>query len=268
MKQRYIASVSFGKDSLAMLLMLIEKEYPLDEVVFYDTGMEFQAIYNIRDKVKLLLQSQGIQFTQLEPEKSFEYKMYEHPVCKRGTKIIHKYGYSWCGGTCRWGTTEKLQALEKYCKGHYEYVGIAVDEPKRLEKERNGNKVFPLAEWNMTEKDCLCYCHENGWDWIEKDIDLYEILDRVSCWCCRNKNLKELKGMYLHLPEYWQRLKNMQNRLPEPMKGKYSVSELEKRFDFEMQQEEQGLSIKDRKFYKALEDYLKGDLLEKNQNYC
>ena len=51
MKQRYVASVSFGKDSLAMLLKLIEKKYPLDEVVFYDTGKEFQAIYDVRDKV-------------------------------------------------------------------------------------------------------------------------------------------------------------------------------------------------------------------------
>lgn len=38
---KHIASISFGKDSLAMLLMLIEKEYPLDEAVFFDTGMEF-----------------------------------------------------------------------------------------------------------------------------------------------------------------------------------------------------------------------------------
>lgn len=36
---KYIASVSFGKDSLAMLLLLIEKKCPLDEVVFYDTGV-------------------------------------------------------------------------------------------------------------------------------------------------------------------------------------------------------------------------------------
>ena len=43
---KYYASVSFGKDSLAMLFMLIDKGYQLDEVVFYDTGMEFQAIYN------------------------------------------------------------------------------------------------------------------------------------------------------------------------------------------------------------------------------
>ena len=40
----YIASVSFGKDSLAMLLNLIKKKYPLNEVIFYDTGMEFQCI--------------------------------------------------------------------------------------------------------------------------------------------------------------------------------------------------------------------------------
>ena len=45
---KYIASCSFGKDSLAMVLLLIEKGYPLDEVIFYDTEMEFQAIYNNR----------------------------------------------------------------------------------------------------------------------------------------------------------------------------------------------------------------------------
>lgn len=51
----HIASCSFGKDSLAMLLLLMERKRPLDIVVFYDTGMEFQAIYNIRDKVVPIL---------------------------------------------------------------------------------------------------------------------------------------------------------------------------------------------------------------------
>ena len=32
----YIASCSFGKDSLAMILRLIEENKPLDEVVFFD----------------------------------------------------------------------------------------------------------------------------------------------------------------------------------------------------------------------------------------
>ena len=181
---KHIASVSWGKDSLAMLLKLIGGGYVIDEVVFYDTGKEFQAIYDTRDKVLSLLQERGIKYTELHPEKSFDYLMYETPVRKRGTKIIHKYGYSWCGGVCRWGTTAKLKAIEAYCKGCIEYVGIAHDEPKRLEKERNGNKVFPLDEWRMTEQDCLSYCYEQGFFWVEDGIRLYDILSRVSCWCC------------------------------------------------------------------------------------
>lgn len=65
---KHIASISFGKDSLAMLLLLIEKKYPLDEVVFYDTGKEFKAIYDTRDKVLPLLESLGIKYTELMPE--------------------------------------------------------------------------------------------------------------------------------------------------------------------------------------------------------
>lgn len=55
---KYIASVSFGKDSLAMLLRLLEENEPLDEVVFYDTGMEFKAIYKIRDKIIEILKKE------------------------------------------------------------------------------------------------------------------------------------------------------------------------------------------------------------------
>lgn len=56
----YMASVSWGKDSLAMLLRLIYENKPLNEVVFFDTGMEFQAIYNVRDAVLGMLKVRGI----------------------------------------------------------------------------------------------------------------------------------------------------------------------------------------------------------------
>ena len=57
---RYVASCSFGKDSLAMVILLIKKGYPLDEVVFYDTGMEFDAIYSNEKKLKRILKRKGI----------------------------------------------------------------------------------------------------------------------------------------------------------------------------------------------------------------
>lgn len=194
---KYIASCSFGKDSLAMVLMLIERGLPLDEVVFYDTGMEFQAIYDLRDDMLPIFQQHGIKYTTLYPDNPFLYDMLERPVKGR-----ERRGYGWCGGLCRWGTTCKLRTIDQYAErqGAKVYVGIAADETPRLQKERKPYKLFPLAEFGMTEADCLQYCYSAGYFWLEGSIRLYDILDRVSCWCCCNKNLKELKNIRQYSP--------------------------------------------------------------------
>ena len=62
---KYIACVSFGKDSLAMLLLLLEKDYPLDEVIFFDTEVEFDSVYKVKEQVRPLLEEKGITFTEL-----------------------------------------------------------------------------------------------------------------------------------------------------------------------------------------------------------
>ena len=75
MREYYIASVSWGKDSLYMLLRLMEEGAPLNEVAFYDTGMEFQAIYDIRDKVLPTLAERGIKYTEFHTKRPFLYDM-------------------------------------------------------------------------------------------------------------------------------------------------------------------------------------------------
>lgn len=222
-----------------MLLLLLEKGWPLDEVVFYDTGMEFRAIYDTRDRVLPILAQKGIAYTELKPDYGFEWKMFEKPV--NGRNGFH-LGYSWCGGRCRWGTTDKIATVERYSQGSCEYVGIAADEKPRLEKGRKGLKVFPLAEVGMTESDCLRFCYDRGFFWEERTpagpVRLYDILDRVSCWCCANKNLKELRNVYRYLPDYWRRLEGLQERTERPMKGAgKSVFDLKERFEKEIEHE-------------------------------
>lgn len=249
---KYIASVSFGKDSLAMLLRLLEENYPLDAVVFYDTGMEFDAIYRIRDKVERLLEGYDVQYIELYPEESFLYSMLERRVKYRRKDGYH-YGYGWCGGLCRWATSFKLKAIREYKQSLgddvVDYVGIAADEPTRFEKAKQEGKCLPLVEWGMTEADCLQFCHDRGFYWLERSfntgveyIDLYDILDRVSCWCCANKNLKELKNIYQYLPQYWEKLSRLQRKIDRPFKGYYKgeprgIIELECRFEKEIQLE-------------------------------
>lgn len=100
MSMKYVASVSFGKDSLAMLLKIIELKMPLDEVVFYDTGAEFDCIYQIRDEViKKYLEPNGIKFTEIKPKTDFFTMMFDREVKHRDGTVSN--GYSWCGGKCR-----------------------------------------------------------------------------------------------------------------------------------------------------------------------
>lgn len=231
-KMKYIASVSFGKDSLAMLLLLLQRNKQLDEVIFYDTGMEFQSIYDTRNKVLSLLKSKNIKYTELCPKDSFEYTMFDKNVKHRNGTFSN--GYSWCGGRCRWGTTEKNRSISSYLKNKYgedyqEYVGIAYDEPQRIREDNH--KIYLLNELKYTEKDCLKLCYENGYFWDEDGIRLYDILDRVSCWCCANKNLKELRNYYKYLPKYWNKLKQFQKRTNRPFKNnKHTIFDLEERF--------------------------------------
>jgi 3'-phosphoadenosine 5'-phosphosulfate sulfotransferase (PAPS reductase)/FAD synthetase len=223
-----IASVSWGKDSLCMLLFMIHRGDLIDEVVFFNTGMEFKAIYKTRDRMLPILENKGIKYTELKPEKPFICNMFERPV--NGKNGPH-YGYSWCGGRCRWGTTEKLKALDTYCGDNHVYIGIAHDERSRIAHLNKSNKRFPLIYAHITEGEALLYCYQNGFDWEENGKPLYALLDRVSCWCCSNKNIKELRNYYHYLPEYWDKLKDLQSKTERPIKcSNMSVFDLEKKF--------------------------------------
>ena len=46
-----VVQFSGGKDSTAMLLMMLEKNMPIDDIIFCDTGKEFPQIYEHIEKV-------------------------------------------------------------------------------------------------------------------------------------------------------------------------------------------------------------------------
>ena len=99
---KHILSFSGGKDSTFLLLELIRRKYPLDEVQFFDTGWEFPSMYEHIEKCKKICEENGIRFVTLHPPKNFDYLMLEH-ITSRGNK-----GYSWCGGNSRWGDRKSV----------------------------------------------------------------------------------------------------------------------------------------------------------------
>ena len=259
-----IACVSSGKDSLVIPHECVRRGERLDEVVMYDTGMEFQAIYDTWEQLCRFLDANGIKHTVLKPEYDFKWNMLERPV--NVGKPNEHLGYSWCGGVCRWGPTDKDVAMDRYAEARNStvLVGIAADENWRLDKAIKPYKRHPLIDWGMTEADCLAYCYGCGYEWREHGaktedgtIRLYDILDRVSCWCCANKNLKELRNIYRYLPQYWEQLKELQTHTCRPMKGPgQSVFDLERRFVLEAEYTAAGLSIKSKAFFADLRERL------------
>jgi len=221
----HVVSFSGGKDSTAMLLMMIEKGMRVDEIVFCDTGMEFPDMYTHIDKVEKHI---GREATRLKSDKTFEYYMFEHKK-KNGQQ-----GYAWPDFRNRWCTQIfKKQQISKHLKQFddvIEYHGIAADELRRAEKNNEKKVMYPLIEWGIVESQALKYCYDKGFDWN----GLYERFDRVSCWCCPLKNLKELKSLYRYYPELWKKKKKMDEKSRNRFRLDYKFEQLEKRFESEI----------------------------------
>lgn len=218
-------SLSGGKDSTAMLLMMLERGEQVDEVITFDFGMEFPEMYAHIDKLE---RDTGLTFTKLTPPRDFEYYMFDR-VRKRG-KFIGMPGWGWPRPNARWCTKVKTKTIDDHLKGIdglVQCVGIAADEPKRVRDKR-----YPLVEWGITESQALAYCKARGYDWG----GLYEYRHRVSCWCCPLGSIDNFRQLRKHHPELWQRLCDMDARAWNTFRLDYTVKRLEERFELEDKQ--------------------------------
>ena len=221
-KQKHIVSLSGGKDSTAMVLIMIEKGMHIDEIVCCDTGMEFPEMY---DHIKKLEDYINKPITILKAKYSFEYYLGKH-VKKNG-----QIGYGFPDFRNRWCTTLlKQNIMRTYCRGHIEYHGIALDEKHRAKKNKtNRNIRYPLVDWKITEKQALEFCYKKGFKWN----GLYEKFKRVSCWCCPLSRLGELKTLYFEYPKLWAILRRLDTLSYRQFRSDYSVKQLEQKFNKE-----------------------------------
>jgi len=279
----YTLSLSGGKDSVALFFKIIEVGIKLHEVVFVDLGDEFKAVYEVLRKIEDICRERKIKFTVLKILETTEYKVFLtkevnkdfYNTFGRNMNMFEFYafghiktsgeiGYSWCGKQ-RWGTAMKKQILNNYYqsldKFIVEYVGIAADETHRIDitPHKNYAKAYPLIKWQMTEEQCLSYCYENDIRWEQNGVYLYDILDRVSCKHCQNKNLKELRNIWEYLPETWEEFKWWQKHTVYPYRsGGFTIEDLEKRFHSEAA----GICRKSKRRYKAKMEFEQLSLFE------
>jgi len=218
-----IVSFSGGKDSTAMLLMMLERKIAVDRVICVDTTKEFPAMYRHIARVQAMCPVK-IEIVKID----FDYGFGEHVKTKGKNK--GKIGYGFPDFRNRWCTTLKSRAVKKIQKtidgDSQQFHGIAFDEEKRTRKNNDTIIKYPLVDWGITEKQALGYCYSRGLDWE----GLYEKFHRVSCWCCPLSRIGELRVLYNDFPELWRELEEMDKKSFRKFRGDYSVNDLTERF--------------------------------------
>lgn len=234
---KYIASCSFGKDSLAMLIKIKELGLPLDEVIYcdirYDNNIsgEMPLMAEFIPKAEKILKDKfGIDVKHITYKRTFKEQFYT--IKKRGKHIGDNYGFpyvigAWCNSRL------KIEPIRNYLKSFDEpiiqYVGIAFDEPKRYERLNHDTHIAPLYDLKITEREAMEICRQNG-----LLSPIYDTSFRGGCWFCPKQRLSQLKYIYKNYPDLWNELRELQKDSFNTFKIGYSIFELEERFKKEI----------------------------------
>ena len=106
-----------------------------------------------------------------------------------------------------------------------QYIGIATDEPKRLER-LSENKISLLVKYGYTEQMAYDLCKE-----YNLLSPIYQYFKRNGCWFCPNATDNEFIFLIKNYPELWQKLKELkkENLANYKFNRKDTFEELEKR---------------------------------------
>lgn len=159
-KTLHIASCSFGKDSLATILLALEHGEPLDEAVYCEVMFDKRTSGEVPEHRAFIyetaiprLEQLGVPVRVLRSDKTY-LDLFAGTVT-RGPKKGLRRGFPLCGH-CYVQRDCKLRPIRRYNRtltpDTVQYVGIASDEPVRL-RRLQGNQVSLLEKYHYTEED-------------------------------------------------------------------------------------------------------------------
>lgn len=153
MKERvqHILSYGGGVNTVALMVLLVEENAPLDEVVFADTGGELPETYAYLDITRGYLEKHGVPFLTVQTRKRGGHDLYAN--CRQ-RKVIPS-------AVWRWSTRDfKIQPIHRYYRSLggliNQYMGIAYDEIERMKDSRVPyvTNLYPLVDGKVTRAGC------------------------------------------------------------------------------------------------------------------
>lgn len=230
----YIASLSYGKDSIVIPAICKRHGLPLDRIVHVEImatptiHADLPPMVEFKKKAdKIIKERYGIEVEHITAPKSYE--EYFYSVFQKGKHKGKIYGFpmqsgAWCNSRL------KVSMLNQFNKADTtQYLGICADEPNRIERLDGTNKIPLPAQLGYTEK--MCYD-------LAKSLDLlspiYENATRGGCWFCHNQSVDQLRKLRKKYPEYWELMLKWDKDSPTTFRpDKHTIHDFDKRFSME-----------------------------------
>lgn len=231
---KYIASCSFGKDSLAAIITRMEHGEPIDGAVYCRIMFDKETSAELPEHeewihthaIPLLRTRYGIETTIVQPERT--YCDCFHAVYETGDKVGRIYGFPFLRGP--WCNTRlKTRPMKAWGNGigkHKEIVGIASDEEARAKKDTVKGKILPLVDHNIAEAEAFGICRRA--DLLSPAYSGGRC--RLGCWFCHNQRVGELRRLRKEHPELWQKLMTLDKESPVTFKPGKTLRDYDERF--------------------------------------
>lgn len=207
MKPTYIASCSFGKDSIATILLALENNEPLDRVVFAEVMFDHSRGISgeIPEHIEWVystaipkLEAMGVKVDVVRAERDYLY--FFQNTLGRGRHKGKIYSFP-IAGMCVINRDCKINPIRKYLKQFddvVQYIGIAKDERSRLDRLDGVSKISLLDKYGYTEAMARAKAEEYG-----LLSPIYESSFRNGCWFCPNCSIKQFGRFRKAHPDLW-----------------------------------------------------------------
>lgn len=214
---KYIASWSGGKDSTATIILAHERHEPLDLIIFSEvmfdkniSGELPEHIDFIKNKAIPVFKSLGYEVKILHAKLNYMDIFMREPTRGRNFDSGKRTGFP-MSGKCQINKSVKILPIKNFLNTIEEeftqYIGIAKDEPARMERIVNSmNKVSLLEKYGYTEQMAFDLCKK--YDLLSP---IYEFTNRGGCWFCPNMRYAQLKHLRTNHPDLWNKLLKLED---------------------------------------------------------
>ena len=146
---KYVVSYGGGVNSTAMIVYLVKNKFPLDYVVFSDTGDEMPETYEYLEIMRKYLKRKSIPFEIVRVRNKTSLS---DRCLKR--KVVPSQIWRWCTRDMK---VTPIHAFYRKLHSHiYQYMGIDYDEVHRMKPAKVDyvTNLYPLIDYKIGREEC------------------------------------------------------------------------------------------------------------------